>query len=190
MLSATVQAYLCCRVCRAVEYFCPTCGEGLAAQAPVTVQIPSAHSTQCDCGTFITVQVVGFELNPTGEAPATESPLSDKLPSLNKALRQPAAQRSTPAKAGKTAPAFQKRLIVLPTQQQRPAATRPINPEQRFTLAQWAARGWELPTDLAPVTVSAAYRRLFGKNPPKQRATCLYTAAELSQVTAYIRRSD
>jgi hypothetical protein len=165
MLYATTQVHLCCRVCNGADYFCPTCGAHHTLGAPEQFTVPSATAALCPCGTFITLQVIGYTPNPTGDSPVTESPLSDKLPSLTKALQQPAAARpaSKPAKASKAT----------------------ITSDQRFTLAQWQAMGARLPRRYPPASISAAYRRLFDRNPLKQKQTCLYSAAEMTELHAY-----
>jgi hypothetical protein len=197
MLSAIAQVHLHCRGCRGAHFFCPTCGSHDAVHLPAQLSPPCSTSALCpDCSTFITLQVVGFRLNPTGDTPVSESTLSDKLPSLARALQQPPAARptptpATPAKTGPTGRFANMRRVSLPWEQDGPS--QPTSPlrftaeDQRFSLSQWAQKGARLPLQFAPATIAAAFRRVYGRNPPKRRQSCLYTKEEMQQLNAYLR---
>ena len=171
MLSANVQAYVCCRECKEVLVFCPTCGELhglLPANRPKQLPITSGFS--CDsCDTYISVQILGYRPNPTGEQAITSSPLSDRLPSLERAMALPAANKRPAVKA---------------TPRPRINQGRSPNPAPRRSLTEWAALGRNpLPRPTEPVSVAATYRRLYGCNPPRVRGVLQYTQDELQSIT-------
>ena len=257
MLRASIEAYFHCE-CGQIEYWCPTCGLPDTRVAPPSKRfVPSTTQAICeDCGTVITIKVVGYQPNPTGETPATNSPLSEALPGLTKAFAAPAAKQINKGRTPRVEkpvnqfdiPGFvwqrvlhaielpstrmllrmQAQLVLtddepptvlvqdnwLSMVQSRQAFIKkaakdcgydfdhmllvkksehgkPAKPVTRHRLRHWIDR--RALADTNGAAVSAAYRRLFGKEAEKQGSYVVYSAEEikgLSRIFPYQLRSE
>jgi len=186
--SVALSAWWCCPNCDAVRFCCPGCGEPLGVRRPpdqppalpfrVGIECPDPECVACLCLT-----VAGYEPNPTGDAPANRSPLSDPLPV---AERPEPAHRPSPAqRRGQLVNFFDDE-----PEPPRPRPKRPAPPPKpapcpagtpRFRLAAWDANGW-LPDGVAPSAIAAAYRRRFGAEPRRDPACKTFRAYSLREL--------
>lgn len=257
MLRASIEAYFHCG-CGQIEFWCPTCGlPDVRVAPPIKRFVPSTTQAVCeDCGTVINIKVIGFQPNPTGEKPATDSPLSESLPGLNKAFAAPAAKRINKGRtrvmerlaeqaevpnyvwrhlldaielpSTRLLLEFQAELVLdgdqpptilvqdnwLSMVQHREGLIKkaalfcgfdfdhmrlvkkseygkPAKPPLRHRLRHWID-GNRI-ADANGAAVSAAYRRLFGKEPERQGSYVVYSAEEikgLSRIFPYQLREE
>ena len=191
--SASVTAWWCCRDCDNARLYCPSCTEQLSIDRPddhppARPFYAGARCPDPDCDAFVAVTVCGYRPNPTGDAPANRSPLSDPLPVIEppRPVAPPRAQPIAPPAPPPPRPAPQPwPRDINKGRTPRPAFTGPKPcppdaPRRRFS--EWAAVG-VLPRGLDPSTLASAYRRRFGgvepRRDPDKKATRAYTFREL-----------
>jgi len=181
--SAALTAWWCCPDCDAVRFWCPGCAEPLTLQRPpdhppalpyrIGIECPDPECVACVCLT-----VSGYHPNPTGDAPANRSPLSDPLPVVERSEPMPApraqladffnGETQPPRPTQRTAPPAARRFgsrRLRPTPPgPRPRALPCPADAARHRLSVWDAWG-RLPGGVAPSAVAAAYRRIFKAEP-------------------------
>ena len=198
LYAASVSAWWCCPDCDSVRLCCPGCSEGFHIERPLEQPpaLPFHLPIRCPdpvCEALLLLTVCGYRPNPTGDAPANRSPLSDPLPVAERpepAPRAPLAdffngepeplrptQRSNPqrpqaiASRRPTPPAARRfgsrRLRPAPTGPRPRALPCPAD-AFRYRLAAWGKAG-VLPDGVAPSAVAAAYRRTFKAEPHRDR---------------------
>jgi hypothetical protein len=178
--AAAVSAWWCCLDCDQARAYCPGCGEqGVAIDRPANhpPALPFGAAVRCPdpaCGVVLTVTVCGYRPNPTGDAPANRSPLSDPLPVAERPRPQapPPKPDRWPANLNRG-------------RKPRPAPTGPQPcplDAPRRRLAEWAAVGM-LPQGIDPGTFASAFRLCFGGLEPRRdsirKVTLAYSFREL-----------
>jgi hypothetical protein len=100
--TVTASAWWCCPDCDSVRFCCPGCSEAFHVERPLEQPpaLPFHLPIRCPdpvCEALLLLTVCGYRPNPTGDAPANRSPLSDPLP---------VAERPEPKPARPLAPFF------------------------------------------------------------------------------------
>ena len=85
LYAASLSAWWCCPECDTAKAICPGCAEPLPIKRPANhpPALPLHWDFKCPdpyCGAALALTVCGYRPNPTGDAPAHRSPLSDPLP--------------------------------------------------------------------------------------------------------------
>jgi len=188
--TAAVSAWWCCPDCDAVRLFCPSCAEQFEVDRPDDhpPARPFHSGIRCpdpDCDALLALTVCGYRPNPTGDAPATRSPLSDPLPVIERPRppAPPRAQQPAPPAAAPNPDRWPRNLNRGRTPRPAYAGPRPCPPDaRRRRVAEWDAGG-VLPRGVDPSTLAAAYRRRFGgvepRRDPNRKTTRAYTFREL-----------
>ena len=159
---ALIPVLLHCRRCLTSEVFCPRCGAGLLVQGPAS-HVATNHLLRRDCiecGTPFGVVLDGYEADVVASAPCP-----------SELVAQPPEPEEL-AMSSLTLP------VVLTTE---PA---PAN-RRSIPLRAWWQLGHPAATSYG-ATVAAAYRAIYGKNPPKKQNCNVYLAAELDAVAEYM----
>jgi hypothetical protein len=202
LYAASLSAWWCCPDCDAVRLCCPGCAERLAIRRPsnhppaLPFHPGPIRCPDTTCQAILTATICGYRPNPTGDAPATRSPLSDRLPVIERPpLPRPAprAPELTPEQTRSARYPRRRGYINAALElEERPRPPRPAGPARpswphkpcppaaaRKRLRDWAADGL-LPDGAAPCSIAAAYRRLFGgAEPVRDRQTRIYSYREL-----------
>ena len=205
LFAASLSAWWCCPECDTVKAICPGCAEPLPIKRPANhpPALPLHWAFTCPdpyCGAALALTVCGYRPNPTGDAPAHRSPLSDPLPVAerprpNLRPRVPSPPRpqrqtrtTTPAAAAAAARLADFRRTFPADRTPRPK--RPAPPpkpapcpagEPRYRLAAWGEWGW-LPPGVAPSAIAAAYRRRFGVEPRRDATYRTFRAYSLREL--------
>ncbi len=193
--TAAVSAWWCCPDCDAVRLFCPGCAE------PFEVDRPDDHpparpfhlGIRCpdpDCDALLALTVCGYRPNPTGDAPANRSPLSDPLPVIERPrpAAPPRAQPAPPPRPPERTPDQITAARSLRRQgyingsldMVRGSTPCPADAPRRRAL-EWADLG-VLPEGVEPSALAAAFRRRFGvgaRRDPRRKTGLAYTFREL-----------
>ena len=172
LYAASLSAWWCCPECDTVKAICPGCAEPLPIKRPANhpPALPLHWAFKCPdpyCGAALALTVCGYRPNPTGDAPAHRSPLSDPLP---------VAERPRPNLRPRVpSPPRPKRPAPPPKPAPCPAG------EPRYRLAAWDEWGW-LPPGVAPSAIAAAYRRRFGVEPRRDATYRTFRAYSLREL--------
>ena len=158
---AMIPVLLHCRRCLTSEVFCPRCGAGLLVQGPAShVATNYLLRRDCiECGASLGVVLDGYEVDAAASAAC------------------PSELAAQPPESGQLA-ASSLALPVFLTTEPVPANRRSM------PLRAW----WQLGHPAATsdgATVAAAYRAIYGKNPPKKQNCNVYLAPELDAVAEY-----
>lgn len=184
ILASSISAWWCCPDCDAVALCCPGCSEPLTAIRPNDhpPALPFHMGLRCpdrDCSAALSVTVCGYRPNPTGDVPATRSPLSDPLPVAER--HRPVITATPRPRPAARRPS--KRTTAPP---QRPTITARLPSGERNRLAIWAAWGW-LPDGVNGSSIAAAYTRACGRPAPRdpsRPSTRAYSVLELGLALA------
>ena len=196
VFTSSITAWWCCPDCDAVRLCCPGCSEWFRITRPDDrpPALPFHSGIRCpdpDCDALLALTVCGYRPNPTGDAPANRSPLSDPLPVIERP-RPPAPPRALPAPPPPSPPqrtqaqahvarSLARQGYINPRldMARGPLPCPPDAPRRRAI--EWAAVG-VLPPGVEPSALAAAFRRRFGvgaRRDPKRKTGLAYTFREL-----------
>ena len=101
--TVTASAWWCCADCDSVRFCCPGCSEAFHIERPLEQPpaLPFQLPIRCPdpvCEALILLTVCGYRPNPTGDAPANRSPLSDPLPVAERPAPMPAPRAQQQAR--------------------------------------------------------------------------------------------
>lgn len=162
--TVTASAWWCCPDCDSVRFCCPGCSEAFHVERPLEQPpaLPFQLPIRCPdpvCEALILLTVCGYRPNPTGDAPANRSPLSDPLPVAERP--EPSHRPSPPPRSQQRAPEPERAARLADFFNGEPEPLRPSHRQQR--------QAQPTPTAAAAAARLADFRRAFPVEPRQPR---------------------